>query len=86
MLSSVFSDSTDLDNHSSLREPVVCRLCLGILQFTYSEDKKVVKKESVDGLAAYICNLIREQGFEIDSFSLEVSIPSVVLENERIVW
>ncbi|XP_004292924.1 PREDICTED: putative tRNA pseudouridine synthase Pus10 [Fragaria vesca subsp. vesca] len=86
MLSSVFSDSTDLDNRSSLREPVVCRLCLGILQFTYSEDKKVVKKESVEGLAAYICNLIREQGFEIDSFSLEVSIPPVVLENERIVW
>ncbi|XP_062025079.1 uncharacterized protein LOC133741150 isoform X1 [Rosa rugosa] len=88
MLSSVFSYSTDLDNHNSLREPVVCRLCLGILQFTYCEDKdkKVVRKESADGLAGYISDLIREQGFEIDGFSLEVSIPPVILENERIVW
>ncbi|XP_050365041.1 uncharacterized protein LOC126783586 [Argentina anserina] len=87
MLSSVFSDLTDpVDIHSSLREPAVCTVCLGVLQFTYSENNKVVKKESVDGLAAYICNLIREQGFEIDGFSLEVSIPPIILENERTVW
>lgn len=83
MLSSVFSDS-DIDGN--LREPEVCRICLGILQFTYCEDKKVVKKESANELAVYISNLIREQGFEIDSFSLEVSIPPVILENERSVW
>lgn len=71
----------------NFRELVVCSICLGILQFTYWEDKKLVtEKESANELAVSISSLIRQQGFEIDSFSLEVSIPPIVLENDHTVW
>ncbi|XP_021802582.1 putative tRNA pseudouridine synthase Pus10 isoform X1 [Prunus avium] len=90
MLSSVLGDSTCSEKHmvdGNFREPVVCSICLGILQFTYYEDKKLVtEKESANELAVSISSLIRQQGFEIDSFSLEVSIPPIVLENDHTVW
>lgn len=72
---------------SDVREPVVCRVCLGILQFTYSADNKlVVEGESASELAVSISDLIRQQGFQIDSFSLEVSIPPIIQENDRVAW
>ncbi|ONI32269.1 hypothetical protein PRUPE_1G357400 [Prunus persica] len=90
MLSSVLGDSTCSEKHmvdGNFRELVVCSICLGILQFTYWEDKKLVtEKESANELAVSISSLIRQQGFEIDSFSLEVSIPPIVLENDHTVW
>ncbi|BBG94774.1 Pseudouridine synthase family protein [Prunus dulcis] len=78
MLSSVLGDSTCSEKHmvdGNFRE-----------LFTYWEDKKLVtEKESANELAVSISSLIRQQGFEIDSFSLEVSIPPIVLENDHTV-
>lgn len=72
---------------SNVTEPVVCKVCLGILQFTYSADNKlVVERESASELAVSISDLIRQQAFQIDSFSLEVSIPPIIQENDRIAW
>lgn len=67
-------------------EPVICSICLGVLQFTYFDDKKMlVKKDSADGLAVSIANLVKKEGHEFDNFSLEVSIPPVIAENEHVV-
>ncbi|KAK9270340.1 hypothetical protein L1049_025919 [Liquidambar formosana] len=68
-------------------EPVFCSICLGILQFIYRDDKgMLVKKNSANNLAASIAELVKREGHHIDNFSLEVSIPPIVLENEHAVW
>ena len=73
-------------SQESEREPVICSICLGVLQFTYFDDQKMlVKKDSADELAATIANLVKKEGHEFDDFSLEVSIPSVITENENVV-
>lgn len=68
-------------------EPKFCRICLGILQFTHCDIKAMfVKMENAKGLAATISDLVKKEGYQIDSFSLEVSIPPVILENENRFW
>ncbi|KAL6011829.1 hypothetical protein ACLOJK_002295 [Asimina triloba] len=76
------------DPHSSKErgsEPV-CSICFGILQFKHNPDtvKGVPSDEGnpVSEFAASITELVKKEGHEIDSFSLEVSIPPVILENE----
>ncbi|KAJ9673412.1 hypothetical protein PVL29_023150 [Vitis rotundifolia] len=67
-------------------EPVICSICLGVLQFSYFDDEKMlVKKDSADELAVSIANLVKKEGHEFDNFSLEVSIPPVIAENEHVV-
>lgn len=64
-----------------------CCLCLGILQFSYIDDKgNFVKCKGADDLALSISEMVRKEGHQIDSFSLEVSVPSIILENEKRVW
>ncbi|CAN6682918.1 unnamed protein product [Malus baccata var. baccata] len=85
ILSSLLGDSEKHLVDSKAREPVACSICFGILQFSYSVDKKLVaERESADELAVSISNLIRQQGFQIDSFSLQVSVPPIIQENDRI--
>lgn len=93
LLSSVFGDLTDSDKQrcTNSKDPkvdsVLCSLCLGILQTIYSDDQElVVKKESANDLAISIAELIKKEGYQIDGFSLQVSIPTVILENESSVW
>lgn len=77
----VSSDSKELEF-----EEVLCALCLGILQFTYCDDKEIpVKKESANDMAVAISELVKREGYQIDSFSLEVSVPPIILENEHSV-
>lgn len=57
------------------------------MQFTYCDDKDLmVKKESGSDLAVSIADIVKKEGHQVDSFSLEVSIPPVILANERSVW
>lgn len=68
-------------------EPNLCKICLGILQFVYRDDREVlVKKACANDLAIYITKVVKQEGHQIDNFSLEVSIPSSVVENEEAVW
>ncbi|KAJ8762204.1 hypothetical protein K2173_007360 [Erythroxylum novogranatense] len=68
-------------------EPDVCSLCLGILQFHYRNDKgTLVKKLSPLELAIAITELVKQEGHQIDSFSLEISLPPLIQENEHAVW
>lgn len=65
----------------------LCSLCLGILQFSYCDDKaSVVRKDSAYDFASSIVELVKQEGHQIDGFSLEVSIPPVIQENEQSVW
>ncbi|XVE56237.1 hypothetical protein DITRI_Ditri03aG0222200 [Diplodiscus trichospermus] len=60
-----------------------CSCCLGILQFTYCDDKEtMVKKENANDMALTIAELVKQEGHQIDGFSLEVSVPPRILENE----
>ncbi|XP_024024568.1 putative tRNA pseudouridine synthase Pus10 isoform X2 [Morus notabilis] len=64
----------------------LCSLCLGILQFSYCDDKaSVVRKDSAYDFASSIVELVKQEGHQIDGFSLEVSIPPVIQENEQSV-
>ncbi|XP_043714338.1 tRNA pseudouridine synthase Pus10 isoform X2 [Telopea speciosissima] len=68
-------------------EPVFCSICLGILQFAYSKEKEMlVKKDSASEFAVSIAELVKQEGHQIESFSLEVSVPPIILANERAIW
>ncbi|VVA91980.1 unnamed protein product [Arabis nemorensis] len=62
----------------------ICIVCLGILQFVFSDAKQtLVKSDCGNGYAAKITELVKQDGHEVDSFGLEVSVPSIITENER---
>ncbi|GAB4825468.1 hypothetical protein Ancab_008341 [Ancistrocladus abbreviatus] len=71
---------------SLLNEADICCICCGILQFNYIDDSKtVVKHKCANDFAVTIGDLVKEKGHQTDGFSLEVSIPPVILENENAV-
>ncbi|CAI0435429.1 unnamed protein product [Linum tenue] len=97
MLHSVLGESEHLEHYGILAgsksgeelevQQIVCRMCLGILQYLYRNDKGIlVQKLSADGLAASIDEMIKQDGHEIDGFSLELSVPPVLLEHDNAVW
>ncbi|GFS36016.1 pseudouridine synthase family protein [Actinidia rufa] len=59
----------------------------GILQFAYHDGKEMLmKSDCANEFALLIAKVVKQEGHQIDSFSLEVSIPSRVMENEQAVW
>ncbi|KAF6172551.1 hypothetical protein GIB67_007064 [Kingdonia uniflora] len=65
-------------------EPSYCCICLGILQFSYREEKTaLVKRGCVSEFTTTIAELVKQEGHELDSFSLEISTPAVIVANER---
>ncbi|KAI9113220.1 hypothetical protein K1719_015745 [Acacia pycnantha] len=78
------------ENLSSSKDPKcdakLCSLCLGILQFRFSCDTRTeLNKNTPDAVAVLIADMVREDGHQIDSFSLEVSVPPVIVENENAI-
>ncbi|KAJ0087298.1 hypothetical protein Patl1_09452 [Pistacia atlantica] len=56
-------------------------------EFAHCDNKAMlVKMENAKDLAVTISDLVKKEGHQIDSFSLEVSIPPIILENENMVW
>ncbi|KAJ4832908.1 hypothetical protein Tsubulata_026922 [Turnera subulata] len=89
-MSPLLNGDGDLNNHSTSKgyeaEQEFCRVCLGILQFTYRDDEeKLVKSQTPGDLASTIAALLKREGHQFDSFSLEVSVPPITLENENSV-
>lgn len=65
----------------------LCRICLGILQFAYYDQHDVlVKRECVSDFATTIADFVKQDGYQIDNFSIEVCLPSFVVENEESFW
>lgn len=78
--------TSESEHLTNLAEPVVCSVCLGILQFYHDNDGQLsLSKDGMNDLAASIAELVKQEGHQTDSFSLEVSIPSITLDNERII-
>lgn len=74
----------DPSTNGSAKEDIICSVCYGILQFIYVDEKRaLVNRGCGSDFAALICELIRKEGYQADSFSLEVSIPPIILENEN---
>ncbi|GLT99915.1 hypothetical protein SLE2022_173190 [Rubroshorea leprosula] len=67
-------------------ESEFCSVCLGILQFKWRDDKEtLVKKESANDMTELIAEIVKQEGHQIDSFSLEVSVPQGILDNESAI-
>ncbi|CAH8385473.1 unnamed protein product [Eruca vesicaria subsp. sativa] len=60
----------------------ICIVCLGILQLVFSDGKQT---DCVSDYAAKVAELVKQEGHEFDSFGLEVSVPSILVDNERAV-
>ncbi|KAL0314492.1 UNVERIFIED_CONTAM: tRNA pseudouridine synthase Pus10 [Sesamum angustifolium] len=81
-------DLSEFESSREVKEEIkVCSVCLGILQFLYNDDNgTLVKKDSASDFAAAMGEVIKQEGHQIDNFSLEVSLPQDVVENEQAVW
>ncbi|PPR97605.1 hypothetical protein GOBAR_AA23066 [Gossypium barbadense] len=80
MLCSVLEEVTGFKSECDFQ---FCSVCLGVLQLSYRDDKEtLVKMESPNDMALVIAELVKKEGHQIDGFSLEVSIPQFILENE----
>lgn len=83
--SSVGENKDTIDVEKEFQE--VCRVCLGILQFIYIDDRGMpVRKNHASDFASAIRDTVKHGGHQIDSFCLEVSLPLNVVENEKAVW
>ncbi|KAG2303392.1 hypothetical protein Bca4012_062156 [Brassica carinata] len=82
-------DSGDDEEAAASSEPScsrVCIVCLGVLQFVFSDARQtMVRSDCGSDYAARITDLVKQEGHEFDSFGLEVSVPSTVMENESSV-
>ncbi|KAJ8437430.1 hypothetical protein Cgig2_031951 [Carnegiea gigantea] len=64
----------------------ICSVCCGILQFIYMDEKQtMVRKECANDLAVSIYELAKKEGYQIDGFCLEVSIPSFIVEKDNAI-
>ncbi|XP_025695185.1 uncharacterized protein [Arachis hypogaea] len=76
-----------LDSTTS-NEAKLCNICLGILQFRFYDDreKRVLQKDTAYDVALLIADMVKQERYQFDTFSLEVSIPPLILQNETSVW
>lgn len=61
----------------------LCTLCLGILQFSFSDDSGILHNKQNDDVALLIADMLKRQRYHFESFSLEVSIPPIILQNDN---
>nr|XP_043632418.1 tRNA pseudouridine synthase Pus10 [Erigeron canadensis]XP_043632419.1 tRNA pseudouridine synthase Pus10 [Erigeron canadensis] len=64
----------------------ICPVCLGVLQFNYyDESNTMVKKDHAQDFAMTVAEHVKQKFPEISSFSLEVSLPTLITENEQAI-
>ncbi|XP_071697918.1 uncharacterized protein [Rutidosis leptorrhynchoides] len=64
----------------------VCPVCLGVLQFSYRDkDKILVEKDHAGDFATVVAEFVKKECYEISSFTLEVSLPTLITENEQAI-
>ncbi|WVY89049.1 hypothetical protein V8G54_037856 (chloroplast) [Vigna mungo] len=60
----------------------LCTLCFGILQFTYySDDAQTLLRNQ--NLPLLIADTVKRHAYQFHTFSLEVSIPPIILNNDN---
>ncbi|KAL4579039.1 hypothetical protein LXL04_015174 [Taraxacum kok-saghyz] len=64
----------------------ICSVCVGVLQFHYhNENDNLVRKDHAEDFAMAVAESVKEKGHEIASFTLEVSLPTLITENEQMI-
>lgn len=62
----------------------LCCICLGVLQFYHRDGSgKEVKNQSPIDVASIIGEIVKKEGHIVGDFSLEISVPPIILENEH---
>lgn len=80
--SSIVHSSQELELQSNF-----CTICLGILQFIYRDHQEMlVKRDHANDFALTIAKAVKHEGYDITDFSLEVSVPSLIVENEQAIF
>ncbi|XP_027940830.1 putative tRNA pseudouridine synthase Pus10 isoform X1 [Vigna unguiculata] len=80
----VYASSPSLSSVSSLSATThqLCTLCFGILQFTYySDDTQTLLQNQ--NLPLLIADTVKRHAYQFHTFSLEVSIPPIILSNDN---
>ncbi|KAJ6829124.1 putative tRNA pseudouridine synthase Pus10 [Iris pallida] len=65
-----------------------CSICLGILQLACDSGQEMGMckgKKSIEDFTTVIAELIKSENYQIDGFSFEVSVPPVIMANERAI-
>ncbi|XP_076948554.1 uncharacterized protein LOC143620843 [Bidens hawaiensis] len=64
----------------------ICSVCLGVMQFSYHDQKDMlVEKDHAGDFAMIVAESVKEKYHEISSFTLEVSLPTLITENESVI-
>ncbi|KAK9059436.1 hypothetical protein SSX86_020138 [Deinandra increscens subsp. villosa] len=64
----------------------ICSICLGVMQFSYRDQREMlVEKDHAADFAMMIAESVKEKYHEITSFTLEVSLPTLIIENESVI-
>ncbi|KAM0014580.1 putative pseudouridine synthase, catalytic domain superfamily, tRNA pseudouridine synthase Pus10 [Helianthus debilis subsp. tardiflorus] len=64
----------------------ICSICLGVMQFRYRDQRDVlVEKDHAADFATLVAESVKEKYDEIASFTLEVSLPTLITENESVI-
>lgn len=57
------------------------------MQFVYRDAKEMLaKKASAIDFATTIADVVKLECHQIENFSLELSLPSIIVDNEEAIW
>jgi tRNA pseudouridine synthase 10 len=59
-----------------------CSVCLGILLPVWHQDDGLEMPHN-ENISSMISRVVQKEGFQVDEFSLEISLPAVIAANER---
>lgn len=65
-----------------------CSVCLGVLLPAFHQVESLQTPDGashIDTISSMISQVVQKEGYQIDEFSLEISLPSVIAANERAV-
>ncbi|TVU14890.1 hypothetical protein EJB05_38387 [Eragrostis curvula] len=63
-----------------------CSVCLGVLLPAYHQDNETEMTDGlshIDKISSMISQAVKREGYQVDEFSLEISLPPVLAANER---
>ncbi|KAD7477083.1 hypothetical protein E3N88_00219 [Mikania micrantha] len=64
----------------------ICPICLGVMQFSYHDQRDMLlEKDHAADFAMTVAESVKEKYQEIASFTLEVSLPTIITENESVI-
>lgn len=85
VLSTLLQKPTHLDPSQQVNSSI-CPLCLGVLQFCYRDEKDIlVEKDHAHDFAILLSQTVKHKSHEISSFTLELSLPTLITENEQLI-